>query len=92
MKKLITGTLAAAMTVSFGAAAAFADDHKDFKPTEKVVVIEKNAQGKATKVRVGDKEYPVCMNYEMTDGCIQPRAAGLNWGNWPANTWNEKAR
>lgn len=43
-------------------------------------------------VKVGDKMYPVCMNYEMTDGCIQPRAAGLDWGNYPANTWPRMSR
>ncbi|ABC63620.1 hypothetical protein [Erythrobacter litoralis] len=92
MKKFIAGSLAAAMTVSFGAAAALADDHKSYKPKEKVVVVERNDQGKATMVKVGDKMYPVCMNYEMTDGCIQPRAAGLDWGNYPANTWPRMSR
>ena len=92
MKNFVAGSLAAVMTISFGAAAALADDHKSYKPKEKVVVVERNAQGKATMVKVGDTMYPVCMNYEQTDGCIQPRAAGLDWGNYPANTFDKKMK
>ena len=31
-------------------------------------------------------EYPICKG-EIQDGCIQPRAAGKNWGNRPLDYW-----
>ena len=34
-------------------------------------------------------EYPICRG-DMTDGCIQPRAAGKNWGNRPLDYWPGK--
>jgi hypothetical protein len=52
----------------------------------KAEVVEKNARGQATKVRVEGKVYDICMT-EAQDGCIQPRAAGLNWGDRPLNHW-----
>ena len=52
----------------------------------KAEVVEKNARGQATKVRIEGKVYDVCMN-EAQDSCIQPRAAGLNWGDVPLNHW-----
>lgn len=47
-----------------------------------VEVVERDAQGKATKVRVNGEIIDVCMSEEQ-DGCIQPRAAGLGWGDMP---------
>lgn len=63
-------------------------DHHGYK-AKSPEVVERNEQGKATKVKVGDRVYPVCMS-EQQDSCINPRAAGLNWGDkplpyWPAN-------
>ncbi|BDI61407.1 hypothetical protein [Qipengyuania nanhaisediminis] len=49
-------------------------------------IVERNRQGKATKVRIDGKVYDVCMNSEQ-DSCINPRAAGLNWGNRPLEYW-----
>jgi len=54
--------------------------------TVKAEVVEKNARGQAIKVRIEGQVYDVCMN-EAQDGCIQPRAAGLNWGDVPLNHW-----
>lgn len=54
--------------------------------TAKAEVVEKNTRGHATKVRIEGKVYDVCMT-EAQDGCIQPRAAGLNWGDVPLNHW-----
>lgn len=52
----------------------------------KAEVVEKNARGQAIKVRIEGKVYDVCMA-EAQDGCIQPRAAGLKWGNRPLDHW-----
>lgn len=83
MKKFVASTLAAAMTLSFGAAAV-ADDHAEIKAE----VIERNAQGKATKVRIDGKDIAVCMT-ESQDNCINPRAAGLKWGDRPLGYFPE---
>lgn len=56
---------------------------------ESPIVVERNDAGKATKVRIDDKVYDVCMNNDQ-DGCINPRAAGLDWGNRPLDYWPGK--
>ena len=77
MKKLAIFT---AITLGLAAPAVAQD------AAVKTEVVEKNARGQAIKVRVEGKVYDVCMN-EAQDGCIQPRAAGLNWGDVPLNHW-----
>ena len=78
---------AAATTMAFGfATPALADNHKEDWKAQSPEVVETNAQGKATKVKIGDKVYDVCMKNDQ-DGCINPRAAGLNWGNRPLTYW-----
>jgi hypothetical protein len=54
--------------------------------TEAPVVVARDARGRATSVRIGGTVYKVCMAGNE-DGCIQPRAAGLNWGNHPLGHW-----
>ena len=49
-------------------------------------VVERNARGQATKVRVEGRVYNVC-TADSSDGCINPREAGLNFGNVPLNRW-----
>lgn len=49
-------------------------------------IVERNDRGMATKVRIDGKVYDVCMNADQ-DSCINPRAAGLNWGNRPLTYW-----
>jgi len=49
-------------------------------------VVERNARGMATKVRVEGRVYDVCTT-DRSDGCINPREAGLNFGNVPLNRW-----
>lgn len=61
----------------------------DTKVQAEVQVVEKNARGLATKVKVGDKIYDVCMN-DQQDDCINPRAAGLGWGDRPLAYWPGK--
>ncbi|UIP08162.1 hypothetical protein LY632_07145 [Erythrobacter sp. SDW2] len=95
MRNIIAGTLSALTIISFTAAAATAQtadrpqraDKQDYTTKVKAEVVERNAQGKATKVRIGEYIVDVCMDEGMTDGCINPRAAGLNWGNYPAATY-----
>ena len=94
MKKFVTATLASACAASFAMAASMpanADDHMKKMDTkaETPVPVERNARGKVTKVRIGDKVYDVCMTFEQ-DSCINPRAAGLNWGNRPLGYWPGK--
>lgn len=63
-------------------APAFADHHME----PKAEVIERDASGKATRVKVGEYEYAVCTP-ESQDGCINPREAGLNFGSTPLDHW-----
>lgn len=74
--------IAAALGLALPAAAA------ENKPPS-AEVVEKNARGQATKVRIEGRVYDVCMN-EAQDGCIQPRAAGLGWGDRPLDHWPGK--
>lgn len=53
---------------------------------ETPVVVERNAKGKATKVRIGGEIIDVCMN-DRQDQCINPRAAKLGWGDRPLETY-----
>ena len=79
---------AAATGLAIAATPALADDHKADKP----VVVERTADGKATKVSIEGKVYDVCMS-EAQDSCINPRAAGLNWGDRPLGYWpGERSR
>lgn len=71
---------------------ALADNHMENKADWKAQspeIVETNARGQATKVRVEGKVYEVCMT-ENQDSCIQPRAAGLKWGNRPLTYWPGK--
>lgn len=74
-------TAVAAAAICAVAAPALAAHHE-----EKAEVVERDAKGKATKVKVGETVYPVCTP-QVTDGCINPRAAGLNFGNVPLDHW-----
>jgi len=55
-------------------------------PKPKAEVIERNEQGQATKIRVDDQVYEVCRDGK-TDGCINPRDAGLDFGTVPLDHW-----
>lgn len=52
-------------------------------------VTERDSRGRATKVTVEGKEYMVCTG-TVVDACINPRAAGLNFGNVPLDHWPGK--
>ena len=94
MKNLIATAITAASLATLGATApALADDHgdkmkKDWK-AKSPEVVETNARGQATKVRIDGTVYEVCMTADQ-DSCIQPRAAGLKFGNRPLTYWPGK--
>jgi hypothetical protein len=92
MRNILAITAATALTTGLAAPAA-ADEYKpnaDWK-AQTPEIVERNARGKATKVRVEGEVYEVCMN-ESQDGCIQPRAAGLGWGDIPAMNYSSDRR
>jgi hypothetical protein len=98
MKNIIKATFAAASVAALSAAApALADDHMQEKDKNLVTgdanwkaqspeIVERNDRGRVIKVRIEGKVYDVCMNNDQ-DGCINPRAAGLGWGNRPLMYW-----
>lgn len=83
MKSLILATLAGSV-LALGAP-AYAEHHEE----PKAEVVEKDAKGTPTKVKIGDTIYDVC-TAEKQDGCINPKAAGLKFGNTPLNYWPGK--
>lgn len=83
MKKL-TFAITAAALVSLSAA-AHADHHMMPKPE----IVEKDAKGRPTVVKIDGQDYKVC-TADGQDGCINPREAGLKWGNTPLNYWPGK--
>jgi len=85
MKKLIAA--AAATTMFAMGAPALADNHGIGAKSPEIV--ETNSRGQATKVRIDGTVYSVCMKKEQ-DSCINPRAAGLKWGNRPLDYWPGK--
>ena len=94
MRNFLAITAAAALSAGLSTP-ALADNHMkgdraDWK-AQSPEIVERNRQGKATKVRVEGEVYEVCMN-ESQDSCIQPRAAGLNWGDYPAMDFPENRR
>ena len=52
----------------------------------KAEVIERNEKGQATRIRVDGQVYEVCRDGK-TDGCINPRDAGLDFGSVPLDHW-----
>ncbi len=84
MKTLLA--TAAALTIAAGMstpATAQSTTSKGF------TVTAKNAKGQATQVSKDGQTYNVCMG-DVQDSCINPREAGLKWGNWPVGYWPGK--
>jgi len=90
MRKIaIFGALAASMAFS-GVAVASQSDMPDGAKTEpKATVVAKGPKGKAQVVMLNGKEYQVCGG-DVTDNCINPREAGLNYGNRALDYWPGK--
>ena len=55
-------------------------------PKPKAQVVERNEHGQTTKIRVDGQVYEVCLDGK-TDGCINPRDAGLDFGSVPLDHW-----
>ncbi|MEJ2410064.1 MAG: hypothetical protein P8Y58_09590 [Novosphingobium sp.] len=53
-------------------------------------ILARDAHGRAIEVRIDGQSYPVCEG-SMQDECINPRQAGLHFGNVPLNHWPDKA-
>lgn len=91
MRNFISGAIPAAAIGTLAMAAPalsqdrYSQSHGSYK-AQTPEIVERNDKGKATKVRVEGKVYEVCMNSKQDD-CINPRAAGLNWGNRPLQYW-----
>jgi hypothetical protein len=78
MKYLVAAIAIAAVGLS-GAAVA--------KPNAKgFEIVERDAKGKVTKVKKDGQEYKICTS-DDSDGCINPREAGLGYGNHIAREW-----
>ncbi|HYD23864.1 MAG TPA: hypothetical protein VEB68_03640 [Croceibacterium sp.] len=78
-------TIAALLAAAALAGPALAQD----EPRPKAEVVERDADGRATKVSVDGKVYEVCRDGK-TDGCINPRDAGLDFGSVPLDHWPGK--
>jgi len=82
MKRTLLAIAAGVLTVSAAGTAIAA------MPT-KADVIARDAKGKAIEVRVNGQDYKVCTD-GVTDSCINPRQAGLHFGNVPLDHWPGK--
>lgn len=88
MKKFFAAVVATGVAISTGSF-AMANHHAEGMDKAKMEVVEKNARGQATKVKMGERVYDVCMS-DAQDSCINPREAGLNWGNRALSYWPGK--
>ncbi|MGB7419762.1 MAG: hypothetical protein WA918_11340 [Erythrobacter sp.] len=97
MKNLISASITAASAAALAVSApVLADSHMDKDSStvsgdanwkaQSPEIVERNDRGQVTKVRIDGKVYDVCMTGEQ-DACINPRAAGLNFGNRPLMYW-----
>lgn len=68
----------------FGAAIALAGGTAAMAAPAQIV--SRDANGHASVVRIGEENYAVC-SAQRQDDCINPRAAGLNWGDQPLDYW-----
>lgn len=87
MNKISGIFTALAVAGALAVPAVAAEAHAKSNPNVKIV--ERGPHGHATKVRVDGKEWAVCSK-KVTDNCINPRAAGLAWGDRPLNYWPGK--
>ena len=81
--------LIAACGLAVIAAPAAAQDSSQTQAEEEnpvAVVLKRDEDGRATRIRVGEFEYDVCQEGRQ-DGCINPREAGLDFGGVPIDYW-----
>ncbi len=65
-------------------APAMAEHHEEEAP--KAEVVSRDDNGRATRISVDGIEVDVC-SAEVTDNCINPREAGLDFGAVPLDSW-----
>lgn len=86
----VTKLYAAVAVGLFATSAAFADHHEEMaeesEMTEDAAMPADDGMKQVGKVMT---KYPVCKG-AVQDGCINPREAGLNWGNRPLDHWPGK--
>ena len=93
MRKIFTTAAAAAVLIGLPAAASA--QYANANDTADAATEAANSGGPATRQAVLEttpapqKDYPVC-SATVTDGCIQPREAGMNYGNRPLDYWPGK--
>ena len=88
MKRIAIAVAIAAIAAA-GPVAAKAKHHSHAAAKAGVEVTERDAKGRPTKVRMDGQEVSVC-TADKTDGCVNPREAGLNFGNNPIGDWPGK--
>ena len=89
-KIAILSAAAAASMALTGVAQASQDEMADgAKMDTKATIVNKGANGRAQTVMLNGKEYTVCGG-DVTDSCINPREAGLNFGNRALDYWPGK--
>ena len=91
MRNIAILSAVAAASVAFSGV-AHANHHEKgdgAKMDHKVEVVKKSASSRAQTVMLSGKEYQVCSG-DVTDNCINPRAAGLNFGNRALDYWPGK--
>jgi hypothetical protein len=81
--KIVTIAFSASLAALALAAPAAAQPNEQ---TQSAQIVMRGPNGHATMVRVDGQEYPVC-THEGQDSCIEPYAAGLDWGNRPLGYW-----
>lgn len=82
-KSVLPLLAAAAISLPIGSTALAAPDGYKAKSPK---IVERGPDGRAQVVRVEGKDYQVCVG-DRQDDCIQPRAAGLDWGERPLRYW-----
>ncbi|MBA4803395.1 MAG: hypothetical protein H2038_01955 [Brevundimonas sp.] len=86
-KRTLNLVLAAVVAAGSAAAApAWTQDRAAGVAARSPEVVERGPDGRVKSVRVEGVVYPVCQR-EGEDSCIQPRAAGLGWGDRPMQRW-----
>jgi len=89
-KIAILSAAAAASMALTGVAQASQDEMADgAKMDMKATIVKNGANGRAQTVMLNGKEYTVCGG-DVTDSCINPREAGLNFGNRALDYWPGK--
>lgn len=66
-------------------APALADNHESERKPQ-AEVIERDEDGRATRIRIEGQEVDVCREGQQDD-CINPREAGLDFGDVPIDYW-----